>query len=401
MNLAVTLEHRFDRTPDGAVWTEIMFAHPFWRPYLEVFDQVRVIARVREVPKAEPGWKRADGDRVSFCVLPHFIGPSQYIATAWRLRRAVQNAVGASDAVILRAPGIVSFVTYGRLLADKRTFGVEVVADPYDAFAPGAVRHPLRPFFRWWFYRQLRRQCGSADAIAYVTEEVLQARYPAREDAYTSHYSDVELPDAAFVSAPRPARTSPGPITLITVASFNMLYKGQDVLIDAAALCVQRGLDLHLILVGDGRLRPEIEARARKRRLGNRVRFLGQLPAGDVVRAQLDQTDLFVLPSRTEGLPRALIEAMARGLPCVGTAVGGITELLPPEDTAPPGDAVALSQKIQEVATNPERMARMSDRNLTKVQEYREEALRERRNAFYLCLAERTAAERTAAQRKA
>ena len=78
-----------------------------------------------------------------------------------------------------------------------------------------------------------------------------------------------------------------------------------------------------------------------------------------------------------------MIEAMARALPCIGSTVGGIPELLPLEDLVPPGDAAALARKIREVVIDPGRMARMSTRNLEKAREYREDALRERRVAFY------------------
>ena len=113
------------------------------------------------------------------------------------------------------------------------------------------------------------------------------------------------------------------------------------------------------------------------------MRFLGQLSAGEAVRALLDAADLFLLPSRTEGLPRAMIEAMARALPCIGSTVGGIPELLAPEDMVPPGDAGALARKIREVVTDPERMCLMSARNLEVAREYRDDLLRERRTAFY------------------
>jgi glycosyltransferase involved in cell wall biosynthesis len=393
VNVTVTLEHRFDRTPDGAVWTEAMFAYPFWCRYLEVFDGVRAVARAREVPKAESGWIRADGERVSFCALPHYIGPAQYLPKAWRVRRVVRDAVVSSDAVILRAPGMASMVASKYLLPNERPFGMEVVGDPYDWFAPGNTRHPLRPFFRWWFSHELRRQCAKAWAVAYVTQKALQRRYPAATEAFNTHYSDVELSDTAFVPSPRSANVGSDPSTLITVASFNMLYKAQDVLVDAVALCVEQGLELRLVLIGGGAHLSEIKARAKKRKLGSRVRFLGQLPAGPAVRTQLDRADLFVLPSRTEGLPRAMIEAMARGLPCVGSTAGGIPELLLPEDMVPPADAAALSQKIREVVTDPERMARMSERNLKKAREYQEGILRERRIAFYQYLKERTAVQ--------
>ena len=116
--------------------------------------------------------------------------------------------------------------------------------------------------------------------------------------------------------------------------------------------------------------------------------ILGMVPAGEKVRELLDQADLFVLPSKTEGLPRAVLEAMARGLPCVCTSVGGVPEVLSREDLVPPGDAVALARKINDVLTNPERMASMSIRNLKKVKEYCVEILRGKRIDFYSVLKE-------------
>ena len=62
MNLAVTLEQRYDRTPDGRVWTPGPFPYSFWTRYLEVFDTLRVVARVRDVITVASGWQRADGE---------------------------------------------------------------------------------------------------------------------------------------------------------------------------------------------------------------------------------------------------------------------------------------------------------------------------------------------------
>ena len=59
-----------------------------------------------------------------------------------------------------------------------------------------------------------------------------------------------------------------------------------------------------------------------------------------------------------------MVEAMARGLPCIGTTVGGIPELLPEEDLVPPNDAAALSRRMEEVLLDTERMSAMSVRNV-------------------------------------
>jgi len=390
MNVVVVLEQRFDRTPDGLVWGGAK--HAFWSRYLAVFEHVRVVARVRTVSSVPPDCDRSDGEGVSFAAVPYYLGPWQYLLRARRVQRAARNAVDADDAVILRVGSQIAACIEPRLRRTGHPYSVEVVGDPYDTFAPGAVRHPLRPFFRWWFTRQLQRQCAGACAAAYVTEHTLQRRYPPARSAFSTHYSSVELPDAALVSAPRSLQPERRTFTLIMVGTLAQLYKAPDVLINAVATCVQEGLDLHLVLVGDGKHRPELEAHATALGLDRRVCFLGQLPAGEAVRTQLDQADLFILPSHQEGLPRAMIEAMARALPCIGSPVGGIPELLPPEDMVPPGDGAALARKIHEVVTDPARLAHMSLRNLEKAKVYREKALRERRTAFYRYVRERTEA---------
>ncbi len=390
MQVVVTLEHRFDQTPEGAVWTYTQFPYGFWTRYLEVFDQVRVVARIREVPAVSGEAKRADGANVAFAPVPYYLGPWQYLLRARQVTRAVRQAVQPEDAVIMRVGSRLGTCLAPLLYRTGHPYGVEVVGDPYDVFAPGAVRHPLRPFFRWWSPRQLRRQCAGACAAAYVSEHALQRRYPAAPHAFTTHYSSIELPGDAIVDGPRNGHVAK-PISLVSVGTLAQLYKAPDVLIDAVALCVEQGLDLQAVWLGDGKHKAELEEYAAQRGVAEQVGFVGQVPAGEAVRARLDEADLFVLPSRQEGLPRAMVEAMARALPCIGSTVGGIPELLPAEDLVRAGDAKALAQKIKEVVTDPQRMARMSARNLAQAREYRDDVLRERRVAFYQYVQDRTA----------
>lgn len=389
MNLVVSIEHRFDRTPDGAIWTQTMFARTFWSRYLAVFDHVRVVARLHAVASVPETWQRADGDGVSFAALPFYIGPWQYLRQRRRLTEAAVAAVGPTDAVIFRAPSAIAGQIEPALRRAGHPYGVEALGDPYDVFAPGAVRHPLRPFFRWWFPKKMRRLCAGATATGYVTELALQRRYPPSPGSFTTYYSDVELSEGTFVAELRAPRRA-GRCTLVSVGSLAQMYKAPDVQIDAVAQLVKEGLDLQLVLIGDGKHRPELEERAAALGMAERVIFRGQLTAGTAIRAELDAADLFCMPSRTEGMPRALIEAMARGLPCIGSTMGGIPELLPEEDMVPPGDVAALARTIRAVITDPERMARMSARNLARVHDYGEDELRVRRTNFYRALWERT-----------
>ena len=101
------------------------------------------------------------------------------------------------------------------------------------------------------------------------------------------------------------------------------------------------------------------------------------------MRTELDQADVFVLASRTEGLPSAMIEAMARGLACVGTRVGGIPELLPAEASVPPNDPSALADALARAAADPEHRSAMQHRNLERARAFSRANLEARRREMY------------------
>jgi glycosyltransferase involved in cell wall biosynthesis len=108
-----------------------------------------------------------------------------------------------------------------------------------------------------------------------------------------------------------------------------------------------------LLVVGDGPLRPQVEAFLRSSPVGDRVRLLGER---EDVPDLLAAADLFLLSSHKEGLPRAIIEAMMVGLPVVATRVGGVPELVEHRRTGllvSPGDPQALAQALQTLIEDP------------------------------------------------
>ena len=401
MIVDVITEQRFSATPDGTVWTSAQSPYTFWERYLEVFEGVQVIARVCPVDEVPRTYVKASGHRVTFAPIPHYQGAWQFARRGFKVRKAVCNAVGHDHAVILRVASTLANMVYPRLRREGKPYAVEVVGDPWDVFAPGVVQHPLRPMLRWWFTRNLRMQSADACAASYVTQQALQRRYPANARAIRASYtssrgirdrmigiSDVEILNTC--AEPGHAGGTLPPTRLLLVGSLEQLYKAPDTTISAVAKCLSEGCDLQLVIVGGGKFQSRLEEQARTLGIEDRVTFRGQLNS-EQVREELKEAHLFVLASRTEGLPRAMIEAMAEGLPCIGSTVGGIPELLAPEDLVPPGDVEALAAKIREVAADAPRRYRMSERNLEKSREFHESVLRERRLIFYRGIYEETA----------
>ncbi|MBN2002166.1 MAG: glycosyltransferase family 4 protein [Anaerolineae bacterium] len=387
MNCVVAIEGRFV-LKDGKPASHHLTYERFWKRYLEVFDSVTVLARLfsTEDPTAEP----ITGPGVTFSALPGYVGPEQYLLKFRSLKQHVHMICSEKASFILRVPGAVGSLVWRELDRRSYPFGVEVVGDPYDVFAPGAIKHPLRIFFRWWYARQLKLQCHNAVAVSYVTQNALQQRYSPSTKSFSTYYSSVQLVDDAFVDLPKTFPSALQKAHLVIIGSMERLYKAPDVLLRAMASCVREGLNLKLSVIGKGKFLPELQALAESLGIGAHVSFLGQLPAGAAVREKLDEADLFVLPSRQEGVPRAMLEAMARGLPCIGSTIGGIPELLPPEAMVPPNDVPALASKIREALSNADWMNQMAARNLQKAREYHEAILCERRNAMYAHLREAT-----------
>ena len=93
MKVTGTLEQRYDRTPGGATWTSAQFPYEYWARFLEVFDEVRVLARVREVDSVPEQYKRADGEKVSISPVPYYLGPYEYLKQRSKLLKVIKEAV--------------------------------------------------------------------------------------------------------------------------------------------------------------------------------------------------------------------------------------------------------------------------------------------------------------------
>jgi glycosyltransferase involved in cell wall biosynthesis len=393
MKVLIATECRYFREADGVFYAQGAVNHRFLKRYSEVFEEVVLVARFSNNSSKFDARERvyADGDKISLVPLPDYSGLWEYLRESFKVRARIRDAVRSADAAILRVPGQIGTLAWKELRKESRPFCLEVVGDPWDVFSPASFRSFARPLMRRISVYNLRAQCKEALGVAYVTKSALQLHYPA--GGWTTHYSSVYLPSEAFITAQqlreRMVRVENftknrfRPWRLVFVGGMNQLYKAPHVILKAAAISIKKGMDLEVIMIGDGRYRSQLEKQAHQLGVAESVHFLGRLPAGAPVREQLDNAELFVLPSRTEGLPRAMIEAMARGLPCIGSAVGGIPELLEKNDMVPPGDITALADKICEILVDTKRMIRMSAQNQVKAKEYCEGVLRGRRIAFY------------------
>jgi glycosyltransferase involved in cell wall biosynthesis len=148
--------------------------------------------------------------------------------------------------------------------------------------------------------------------------------------------------------------------------------KGQLLLVQAVHLLARKGIELELVIVGDGEMRTEIEALIAERELGNRVRLTGSIST-ERLREEILLGRGLVVPSFAEGLPSVIIEAMVLRRPVLTTYVAGIPELVLPGVNGwvfPAGSIDALAAAIEDfLSRSPEELRVMGEANYARALE--------------------------------
>jgi glycosyltransferase involved in cell wall biosynthesis len=252
----------------------------------------------------------------------------------------------------------------GRLAA--RIAGVPVLVHTVHGWSFNDAQHPaVRRVFT-----VLERAVGSfTDRIVVVSEADRRkglALGIGREDRYRLLRSGI---DPTIYERPvvrrEEVRAALGFAAEHTVVGMLACLKPQKAPLDfveAAAAAHARNPALRFFIAGDGEMRPAVEARVRERGLDEVVRPLGwRRDVPDLLHAM----DLFLLTSRFEGLPRAVLQAMAAGVPVVATAVDGTPEVVRDGETGvlvPPGDPCAAADRVLALAADPDARARYAAR---------------------------------------
>jgi len=297
-------------------------------------------------------------------------------------RRVISYEVSKSDLIVARIPSLVSRLVIKEARLQRKPYLIECVACNWDALANHKL---LARIAAPWYWLMQRRVVAQAPFVIYVTSEFLQKRYPTRGRSFA--ISNVELPDIglygeayAAEAADHTTRDGHQALRLVTVASVSTPYKGQQDVIKAVSVLREVGIACEYHLIGGGST-DRLKAVAEQADVLDRVHFHGAVRHADIF-PLLQTMDIYIQPSRQEGLPRALIEAMSCGLPGIGATTGGIPELLPNELLYRPGDIPRLVQLIKQLG---DQTARQTEgmRNTRHAAQFSAASLEAKRKTVY------------------
>lgn len=223
---------------------------------------------------------------------------------------------------------------------------------------------------------------AAADRILVVSE----ASSEALRAAYGLAAMEVVPNAAPLVDPPRRRPAAAGRVRLAYLGGFANPAKGGDLLVEALAPALSRLPDLRVTLAGPGEL--PAAGRELAERFEGRVEWAGWLdePRKDAV---LREAEAFVMPSRSEGMPMALLEAMAYGAAVVATEAGGIPEIVRSGETGilvPVEDPAALAAGIERLATDPALIGRLAEAGRRRVESLDAVEVAGRLDALYASL---------------
>src|SRR5690625_1316056 len=354
-----------------------------WERYLKHFDELYIIGRRLHIKEESlGGFNEFKGNNLHFIEVPEIHSLLDYKRNIKDSNQIIKNLTEFVDFTIARIPGTYSSNAIKYSKRYKKPYIVEMVGCPWDAFWNHSLKGKLiAPYITI----NTKRIVKNAPYVIYVTNDFLQRRYPTK--GKKTNCSNVTLPNIDEAVLKERLRkicdTKENQKKIIgTTAAVDVRYKGQQYVIKALGELKRQGItNFEYQLVGGGD-QAFLKSIAIQYNVLDQIKFKGPMLHKEVFE-WLDKIDLYIQPSRQEGLPRALIEAMSRGLPALGAKTAGIPELLEKNYLFS-----NTNRNIREICTilttfSNEKMKVQEKRNFIKSKEYDNHIINKRREQFF------------------
>lgn len=342
------------------------------------FRQVSLSGRTRSASLASGVGRRVSLDVVA---RPYYESFGAFLRSPglWRpTYRALRAAVKRSDLILLRLPSPVAPIVLRLASRQDKPVALFIVSDLPELGRAKRGRSGIGVKG----LLQLRA-ASLVDAVqlrlargrlVFVTGSRLEARYRRAAREVVSVVPSTITGDDLYRRAPEELVIH-NPLRLLSVGRITA-EKGIDVLLGAVAVLRRQGVEVEVRVAGDGPARERMQQLACELGLSHAVRFLGHVGDKKELHALFDWADVFLLPSLSEGLPKVLLEAMARSLPIIASDVGSVRDLITHGETGllvPPADPGALADAIKSLAQRADIAQRIAAGAFREASEHRVE----------------------------
>ena len=292
----------------------------------------------------------------------------------------IKRKIADCNLVIARVPSIIAYKAsdYAHKLNKKCL--TESMGDAWDSYwyHGDLLGKIIAPYMEL----KMKNVVAHANYAVYVTEKYLQKKYPCKcKNIYASNVyiqpTDEKVLDQRIKKIKGMDFNN---ISVMTSACVETVAKGHRYVIEMMSNLKKEKINVTYFLAGGGN-QERLKKIARKYGVENNMIFLGEITLKEIY-SYLDKIDLYIQPSLQEGLPRAVIEAMSRGCPCIGSETAGTPELLPPNCIFKRKSAKAIKDTLK-AQLNTKKLEENAIRNFRISQQYCENILKERRDVFF------------------
>lgn len=365
-------DHKFPKLKDE-YFCSYGFDDKFCDRYIQNFENFRIMACHTKAKGNEKKFSNKVKENISFVT---FSSIKDILKR--KTRKKIEDEINQSECLIVRLPSFIGLMSLKYIKKLNKPYLIEMVGCPWDAlWNHSRVGKFVAPIM----YLLCKNVIKEAPYVVYVTNEFLQNRYPTKGKSISC--SNVILPENdenVLQQRLNKIRNEKYDKKIIigTCATAGSRYKGQQNIIRALKILKNKGYEVEYQLVGGGDT-SYLKSIAKKYDSYENVKFMGVLAHNEVFE-WLDTIDIYVQPSLTEGLPRALVEALNRGCPAIGSDAGGIPELLGKENIYKRKSYKEFADVFEKANINKEELA---IRNFEKAKEYEKNKLEARRSEFF------------------
>lgn len=371
MKLVFAHDHKL-RMIDGKYYTLGGLADSVTQRYTELFSEMTIICRVIEKQAFDTRLFEVSNPKVSVKA-----ASSGSLMISKSAKEMIENEVRNSNGVIARLHSRIGEIAIKYAKKYGIPYLVESVGCPWDAFWNYSLKGKVVAPIMWLTTKRVIR---NAPYAVYVTKEFLEKRYPC--NGKWIDCSDVELLDSdSKVLERRLNKIKHSSKTLIlgTLAQVDVKYKGQEYVIKALSILKNKGIIFKYRLAGSGDP-TRLKNIAQKYNVSGLVEFCGVLQHSEVFN-WLDDIDIYIQPSKQEGLPRAMIEAISRACPACGSTAGGISELIDKQYVFRKGSVNAICSILEKIIVD--NLIEQANRNYETSKKYKKDYLDRKRSSFY------------------
>ena len=322
-------------------------------------------------------------EKIGIVSVPNFKSPTKYFKNKAEAEKSVCDVIKDADYVVLRTQSSIAQIALKYIKKYNKPYIIECVGCSWDSYWNHSM---LGKIVAPYMYYKTKKAIKDAPYVYYVTNQFLQKRYPTNGEKVACSNVVIKSNDKDALDKRIQKINKFNPkekIIFGTAASLSTRYKGQEYVIKALKYFLDKGYNVEYHLAGGysgNQKNTFLYDLAVKEGVIDKVIFEGSLSSEQIM-DYYDSIDIYVQPSKQEGLPRAVIEAMSRGCPVLGTDIAGIPELIQERCLFKKGSVKSFINAVERLLIC--NQADIAIENFNNAKMYKEDILENKRKEFY------------------